>query len=143
MQSWVHVWGTAVCMNAELGACLGNGCLHVCGIRHMFWERLFACMRNWAHVWGVGCMSGERSLACLRSWVRVWEQGAFQSPQAGPGPWPKGSWPRPLGPVRAWEPGPQFGIHASNSAYMLPIPHTCFRFRLHPPNSAYMHPTVL
>ena len=31
-------------MYAELGACLGNGCLHVCGIGCMFGERLGACL---------------------------------------------------------------------------------------------------
>ena len=95
----LHVYGIG-CMSAELGACLGNGCLHVCGIGCMYAE-LGACMRSWVHVCGVGCMSGERSLACLRSWVLVWEQGAFPSPQAGPGPWPQaraGPWPQARAP---------------------------------------------
>ena len=86
-------------MCVELGACLGNGCLHVCGIGCILGERLGACMRNWVHVCGVGRMSGERSLACLRSWVLVWQQGAFPKSQAGPGP----------GPIRGHVTGVQTG----------------------------------
>ena len=51
MRNWVDVWGVVVCMYAELGACLGNGCLHVCGIGCMFGKRFCACMQNWVHVW--------------------------------------------------------------------------------------------
>ena len=52
MRNWVHVWGTVVCMYAELGACLGNSCLHVCGIGCRVGE-LGACMRSRVHVCGV------------------------------------------------------------------------------------------
>ena len=73
----LHVCGI-VRMYAELGACLGNGCLHVCGIGCMYAElgaclgkRLLARMRNWVHVCRVGCMSGKRLLACMWNWVHV------------------------------------------------------------------------
>ena len=63
---------------AELGACMGNSCFHVCGIGYMFAE-LNAYLGNgpWLAC-GVGCLSGD--------------QGAFPSSQAGPGP---GSGPLP------------------------------------------------
>ena len=61
MRSWVHVWGTVVCMYAELGACL----------------------RSWVHVWGTILGLPAELGACL-------EAGCFPNPQAGPspGPWP-------------------------------------------------------
>ena len=42
----------------------------------MFWERLFACMRDWVRVCGVGCMF----------WCKLRKQ---------PGPGPAGSWAGP------------------------------------------------
>ena len=45
MRYLVYVWGTAVCMYAELGACFGNGCLHECRIACMSAE-LGACLGN-------------------------------------------------------------------------------------------------
>ena len=97
MRNWVHVWGTVVCMYVELGACLGNVCLHVCGLGCMSTElgaflrnwvhvcgigcmsrrRLLACMQNWVHVCGVGRMSGERLFACMRNWVHVCRVGCM------------------------------------------------------------------
>ena len=66
-------------MYAELGACLGNGCLHVYGIGCMYAE-LGACLGNgpWLAC-GVGCLSGSR----------VFSQApklALARPQPGPGP---------------------------------------------------------
>ena len=52
-------------MYAELGACLGNGCLHVCGIGCTSGNWLVACMRHCVHVCGVGCVSGERLFGCM------------------------------------------------------------------------------
>ena len=43
MRSWVHVYKTAGCMYAELGACLKNGWVHVCGVGCMSIKRLGAC----------------------------------------------------------------------------------------------------
>ena len=89
-------------MYAELGACLGNGCLYLCGIGCMFGERLFAFMWNQVHVWGAAVCMYAGSGARLRSWVHVWgtvlglpvelgaclEAGCFPNPQAGPSPGP-------------------------------------------------------
>ena len=102
MRNWVHVWGTVVCMCAELSECFGNGCLHVCGIGCMFGERLFACMRNWVHVCGIGCMYAELGaclgngprLACgvgCMSGSRVLSQAPKLALATGPGPRPRGA----------------------------------------------------
>ena len=59
-------------MYAELGACLGNACSHVCGIGCMYAE-FGACLGNGcSHVCGIGCMYAELGV-CLGSWVHVWE----------------------------------------------------------------------
>ena len=75
MRNWMHV--------CEVGACLWNGCLHVCG----FWG---ACMRSWVHVWEtVACMYAELG-ACMRNWVHVCGVGCMCAELGaclGNGPW--------------------------------------------------------
>ena len=53
-------------MYAELSACLGNGCLHVCGLGCMYAE-LGACLGNgFLHVCGIGCMYAELVAGAVR-----------------------------------------------------------------------------